>query len=165
MSYLTVAQAIQDSDFGVALREAPIAFPIVEGLHLIGLAVSFGLIVFVDLRLLGWVLRDVPIARIVQPLRRWLFAGFAATFATGALLFWADAGELVQNVPFLTKSVLVLLALANAVVFDLEFSRRAAAPHRAPLSDARLRWAGGLSLGLWTLVTISGRLIPYYASH
>ena len=46
-------QLLHDSQLGTALRESYFAFPIVEGIHLIGLAVSIGLIAFTDLRLIG----------------------------------------------------------------------------------------------------------------
>jgi hypothetical protein len=165
MSYLEIAQSLQDSSFGVALRESQIAFPVVEGVHLLGLALSFGLLLFVDLRLLGLIFRDLPFEDLVKPLRRWLFGGFAVTFLSGALLFWADAGDLVRNTPFLVKSVLIVLALVNAIVFDLRFVRHLADREGSLLSGPAVRTAGGLSLGLWALVTIAGRLIPYYTAH
>jgi hypothetical protein len=165
MSYLDIAQSLQDSKFGLALRESQIAFPVVEGIHLLGLALSFGLLLFVDLRLLGLIFEDLPFEDVVQPLRRWLYVGFSVTFLSGALLFWADAGDLVRNTPFLIKSVLIVLALANAIVFDLRFVRHLADREGSLLSGPAVRTAGGLSLGLWALVTIAGRLIPYYSAH
>ena len=165
MTYLEIAQAIQDSSFGAALHESRIAFPVVEGIHLIGLAASFGILIFVDLRLLGLLLRDVPVERIVLSLRRWLFAGFAVTFASGALLFWAEAGDMAQNKPFLIKVGLMLAALINAIVFDRRFDRPATATEPLVLSPKVAQLAGGLSLGLWVLVTVAGRLIPYYPKY
>jgi hypothetical protein len=165
MSYLDIAQSIQDSAFGIALRESQIVFPVVEGVHLLGLAVSFGLLVFVDLRLLGLLLREVPFEQLVQPLRRWLIAGFGVTFVSGGLLFWADAGDMVQNKPFLVKTALIVLALANAIVFDRRFVRHLAGGEGVLLSPGAVRLAGGLSLGLWALVTVAGRLIPYYPKY
>jgi len=44
MSALEIAQQLYDSQLGTALRESVYAFPIVEGLHLIGLAFSVGLL-------------------------------------------------------------------------------------------------------------------------
>jgi len=89
------AQALQGSLIGTSLSESIYAFPIIEGAHLIGLALSIGLILFVDLRLVGLFLRQVPVADLLQQLRRWLLAGFILTLSTGALLFTAEATKLI----------------------------------------------------------------------
>jgi hypothetical protein len=159
---LQLAEALQQSAIGTAIREAPVGYPFIEGLHLLGLALSFGLIVFIDLRLAGLLLRDVPARRLLDPLRPWVFAGFLGTFTTGVLLFWAAAADLLANPSFIAKVVLMALALANALAFEWAARRRHEALD-APLLPARIRRAGWTSLGLWTLVTIAGRLIPYYA--
>lgn len=162
MTLLTVAQAIQDSDLGTFLRESPFAYPLVEGLHLLGLAASFGLVFFIDLRLAGLLLRELPVSRLHAALRPWVFVGFCLIFATGAALFLAEAAMLVVNTWFLVKVVLMLLALANALVFEMAWKRHGAAwvdQTRVPAAARRAGWA---SLGLWVGVCIAGRLIPYY---
>ena len=47
---LSIAEAIEQSSVGAALAESRYAYPILEGVHLIGLAVSVGLIFLTDLR-------------------------------------------------------------------------------------------------------------------
>lgn len=44
MTLIEIAQLLENSEFGTALRESQYMFPIVEGVHLLGLALSFGLI-------------------------------------------------------------------------------------------------------------------------
>lgn len=162
MSVLEIAQSINDSALGTALQESLYAFPVVEGIHLLGLAVSFGLLLFIDLRLIGWVLRDVPVSQVVNQLHAWVFGGFAVTFISGALLFVSEASTMVVNTSFWVKTVLMVIAVANALVFEYKWGRRGAAWVDQPVVPASARFAGWASLSLWTLVTISGRLIPYY---
>jgi hypothetical protein len=53
MSLHDLFQAMYDSRLGTALAESLYVYPMVEGIHLLSLAFSFGLIVLVDLHLLG----------------------------------------------------------------------------------------------------------------
>ena len=161
---IELAQQLSDSEFGTALRESLYLFPLVEGVHLLGLALSFGLIVFTDLRLIGVFLPQVPVSQVLGQLRRWIFAGFALTFATGILLFWAEAASMVRNPAFLVKVVAIVLALANAIAFEIKWGQRGAAWVDQPAAPGAVRLAGWLSLSLWVAVTISGRLIPYYSA-
>ena len=59
MTLIEFADLLYDSELGTSLRESIYAYPIVEGIHLIGLAFSVGLLFFVDLRLLGLFLPKV----------------------------------------------------------------------------------------------------------
>jgi hypothetical protein len=155
---------LQDSSFGTALRESPYAFPIVEGVHLLGLAVSFGLILVTDLRLIGLFLKQVPVSDVLHQLRHWVFGGFFVTFATGFLLFWAEAATLYHNPAFWLKVAFMFIACVNALVFELTWGRRVADWAGQAVFPSGARIAGWTSLIFWTLATICGRSIPYYPS-
>lgn len=161
MSLLDLAQALNDSELGTALRESVYAFPIIEGLHLIGLALSVGLILFVDLRLLGLFLKQAPVADILHPLRPWLLGGFTLTIGTGIVLFIAGAAKIVLLPVFYFKLGFIALAGLNAWWFEVKWGRRVEDwGHWATLPFG-VRFAGVVSLTLWSLVVITGRLIPY----
>lgn len=161
MSLLEFAQTLNDSQVGTALRESVYAFPIVEGLHLIGLAFSVGLLLFIDLRLLGLFLKQVPVEYLMRPLRPWLLAGFAVTLATGVLLFFAGAAKIVLLSVFFYKLGFIALAGVNALWFEVKWGRRVADWGSLSRLPASVRFAGLASLLLWSLVVITGRLIPY----
>jgi hypothetical protein len=153
---------IQDSAFSTALRESQYAFPLIEAAHLLGLALSFGLILLTDLRLTGLLLRQVPLADLLAQLRWYVFGGFALTFATGGLLFWAEAETLYSNLPFWLKVGCMVVACANALVFELRWGHRAAQWASGPVLPAGASRAGWISLVFWSLATVFGRSIPYY---
>ena len=163
MDPIDLARQISESAIGTALRESLILFPLIEGIHLLGLALSFGLIFFTDLRLIGVFLPQVPISRILLQLRRWIFTGFALTFASGLLLFWAEADTKITNPAFPAKCVAIVIALANALAFEFTWGTRGAVWVDQAVAPAAARVAGWVSLSFWTLATIGGRLIPYYA--
>lgn len=163
MSITALAVQISETASSTALRESLVLFPLIEGVHLLGLALSFGLILFTDLRLIGVFMPRVPLSQILAQLRRPIMAGFVLTFLTGFLLFWAEADTMIANPAFLVKVGAIVVALLNALAFELTLHRRGVAWADASISPTAARTAGWLSLSFWTVATVGGRLIPYFA--
>lgn len=162
------AEKVEYSAFGTAIAESRYAFAIIEALHLFGLAAAVGFLLLVDLRLLGFAFRSQPVPRLLAQLRPWIIGGFAVVFLTGVLLFWSSAARMVANPAFAIKLGLIVLAGINALYFELSIGRRlavrggsAAVPVVVPRAA---QVAGAASIGLWSLVIVFGRLIPYLPS-
>lgn len=158
------AEKVEYSAFGTAIAESRYAFAIIEALHLFALAAAVGFLLLVDLRLLGYAFRTQPVTRLLAQLRPWIIGGFALVFATGVLLFWSSAARMVANPAFAIKLALILLAGANALYFELSVGRGMAAQGSAAVVPRSARFAGVASIGLWSLVIVFGRLIPYIPS-
>jgi len=161
MSLIEYSQILYDSEIGTSIRESLFVFPLIEGLHLLSLALSVGLIVFTDLRLVGLFLRDVPASQLLRQLRPWILGGFAVQFLTGILLFWSSATKVVELPIFWLKLVVILLAGINVLWFELKWVRRVAEWDTEVAPPKAVRLAGWASFGFWVIVVISGRLIPY----
>ncbi len=110
-------------------------FPIVESVHLAGIALMVGTIVLTDLRTLGY-----PGKRVSGS---WTAAGCAIMVVTGPILFISDIPRYLSNPAFLTKMAILLLAVACH--FTL---------HRR-----KTRTAAILSMILWACVVFGGRAI------
>lgn len=163
-SLIQLAESVQNTGLGPLLAESELAFPIIEGIHLIGLSISVGLIFLTDLRLLGVFLRHIPITDVLHQLRPWVLGGFGAIFVSGGLLFWSEAATVVASPPFPFKLLFIVLGGVNALYFELVIARQPAVQHNHAILPANVRLAGLASLVLWTLVIIFGRLIPYVPS-
>ena len=109
--------------FAAALRAGVWFYPTLETLHILGLAIFFGSIVLLDVRLLG-VSRALPLRLLAPHALAATYGAFALLVVSGAGMFIADARELASNVPFQGKVVLIALGLLNAFVFNLSSSRR-----------------------------------------
>lgn len=150
--------------FSAALRASAWAYPAIEIVHLAGMALLFGAIVVVDLRLAG-LGRQLPVTTLLRHALPASIAGFFAVAASGALLFLAHADELIVNPAFLAKIVLIGLGLANALWFHQVPYRRLHADGgswdtgRPPPTGARA--CAVVSLLTWLLVICAGRLIAY----
>jgi uncharacterized protein DUF6644 len=140
-----------------ALPVNPIArwewvFPVVEALHICGFTLLVGTIVILDLRLLGWRLRQQPISQLARALSPWIWAGLIVQLITGPYLFSGDPFEYVQITAFRVKMLLFLLAL----VFHFAVMRVATAPSRDPAPLGWRRPAALVSLSLWVGVMLAG---------
>jgi hypothetical protein len=161
MSIIEFSQTLYDSEIGTGIRESIYLFPAIEGTHLLSLAFSVGLIVLTDLRLVGLFLRDVPAADILRQLRPWILGGFAAQFVTGTLLFWSEAANVVQLPVFWLKLFVIFLSGLNVLWFEVKWVRQVGGWGDQLVPPGGVRIAGWASLAFWSLVVISGRLIPY----
>jgi hypothetical protein len=142
------------------VRESVWAYPALETLHVVGLALVFGSILAFDLRLLGWH-RDLPVSRLGEKLLPWVWAGFALNAVSGVLLFASDAVEFAANTSFRVKMALLLLAGLNALWFQLRVARTLPAWDRGTMPPATARVAGSLSIALWLAIITAGRMMAY----
>lgn len=122
-AWLTWAEAAEATWLGQHIAESTVVFPTLEGVHLLGLALSVGLIALTDLRLLGWLLRDLPAAAVHRQLRPWVLSGFALVFGSGLLLFFAEAVTLINSPAFPFKLLFIALAGVNALYFELRLAQ------------------------------------------
>ncbi|HEY0907481.1 MAG TPA: DUF6644 family protein [Methylophilus sp.] len=161
MTIIQFLQLLHDSEFGTSIRESLYLFPILEGVHLIGLALSVGLIIATDLRLIGVFLKQVPVSQVLHQLRPYVLTGFLITFVTGVLLLWAEGPRIWEIPVFPLKLALIVVAGLNALWFEFKFGRSVQHWGHQPAFPTGARLAGWISLVSWTSVVILGRLIPY----
>jgi len=144
-----------------ALRESPFGYPLLETSHVACIVVFAGLVITMDLRLVGLAFTQAPMAQIQQRLLPWQIGTFVPSALTGLLLFCVDPLRYYRNVLFLAKLTFLVLAGLNALAFHIKTSRRPAEGWDQDSSViAMARLTGIASLLLWSLTIISGRLIP-----
>ena len=152
--------ALQDMALPSALRASRWVYPIVNTGHILGLALLFGAILPLDLRLLGfWRRLPVkPMARILVPVA---FCGLLLSLTSGALLFSVHAVKYAATPLFQVKLLLIFAALVNTLVLlrsaDWTLVQVEAMQHDSP----RLRFAAGLSILLWLAAVFCGRFLAY----
>jgi len=154
------ARSLQDTALGTSIAESIYMYPAIEAVHLLGLSLSVGLIVLVDLRLLGLILKRVPSATLLRDVRPWALSGFGVTFVSGALLLISEAGTVVLNQAFIAKIIFLGLAGVNALYFETRIAAHSLPVNADALPQRSVRVAGLLSLLLWAAVIICGRMIP-----
>jgi len=137
--------------------EHPWVWPTCETLHFLGMSLMFGVLMIVNLRLLGW-MKGMSFAAVHRLLPLGIL-GFGINFVTGLLFFIGAPEQYTQNVAFHWKMILLELAGLNFLVltvFDGAWMLPAGA--EPPLSD-KLLAASALVLSVG--VMYFGRMLPF----
>jgi len=137
-----------------------VAYPLVLATHMSCIALFGGMIVMTNLRLLGLVMKDFPVAEVYSYLRAPKRVGFVIMVTCGMLLAASEASKYYPNPYFWVKMLLLALIGVHALVFRRSVYQKLAAFETAIPTNAKL--AATLSLALWLGVAISGRLIGYF---
>lgn len=161
MDLYGIVERVESSGLGEWLRGSVKAMPVVESIHVMAVALVFGTIFIVDLRLLGLPSTRRPVTRISGEMLRLTWAGFVVAVITGALLFTANAATYFDNTPFRWKMLALLGAGVNMLVFQLFTYRSVAAWDKDAPTPLAARAAGALSILLWTTVIFLGRWIGF----
>jgi hypothetical protein len=154
-------EALEASGIGVWVRESTFGFAIVVGGHILGLALSVGILAWFDLRLLGLGLVGAPVSRTFRRLLPLFTCGFVSMFVTGAMLFVAYSTKAYYSNLFRLKLVFILLAGANALYYHLVTEKSIAQWDAAPRVPRAARLAGACSLVLWVAIILLGRGMAY----
>ena len=151
---------LEATPISLLVRESIWGFPIVVAIHIMGLMLSIGLLVWFDLRLLGASMRGYRASAMYRRLAPWMFAGFAMMMMSGLMLFAAFATAAYENLYFRIKVAAMVLAAVNAFVYHRYTERRIVEwDAGAPPGGARL--AGLVSICVWFVVIVSGRMMSY----
>jgi len=130
--------------------------------HILGIAMLFGAILLLDLRMLGaW--RALPLAALSRASVTAAAIGFALAVLTGIPMLATKAGDYIGN-PFLfIKFPAIALALLNVVVLHRSVAWQAHRTRTLTMPEQnRLAVHAALSIGLWLTVITAGRMIGYW---
>jgi hypothetical protein len=130
----------------------PFAYPALEVLHIVGIALLVGNLVLFELRVWGFG-PELPVQPLARLALRLSLLGFGVIAASGLLMFAGQPAELLANRSFVVKMGLVLLAGLNAALFHARGGLQRL--------DRVARWQTVVSMGLWLAVIICGRWIAY----
>jgi hypothetical protein len=157
--------ALEASGLGQAMRQWLWLYPSVEIVHITGIALLFGSIAVLDLRLLGFS-RGIPAKTLARHVLPWTIGSFALIVPSGLMMFTAHASDFIQNGAFIVKLCLIMAGAINAALFHTTVFRSADvwdAPEMRKLPPPpSVRAFAAASLLLWLSVIACGRLLAYF---
>jgi len=156
-----LCEQIEATSLGVFVRESIWGFPILVAIHIIGLVFSAGIVVWLDLRLLGVSMTGVPVSRVYRRLMPLAFLGFAVMLVSGGTILTGFATSAYKNPYFRVKAIALILAGLNALVYHTNIERRIALWDRLPTPPLPARMAGIISIAVWATVILAGRMMAY----
>ena len=137
------------------------AWPAAEAVHFLGLSLSFGVLLAVNLRILG-VMKQIPLED-VHRLLPWDMLGFGANLITGMFFFVGQSSQYTSSEPFYWKTIFLVVAGANFLyltVFGKAWRRTEGGDARfdSNLADKAMAVS---SIAVWLAVLFAGRMLPF----
>jgi len=157
MSLLPLFEWCENVGVGQAIRNSTWLFPVIEGVHLLGLCVIGGAILLVDMRLLGLGLRRQPVAELARDSRRFFIGSLAVMLVTGLLLFSSEAVKCYYSAAFWFKMTSLMLA----IIFTFTVRQRVTLAEETRIGPMKSRLVALVSLALWSGVGWGGRWIGF----
>jgi hypothetical protein len=145
----------------IALRESQYVWAWVTVAHVVSMCLFAGLIVMMDLRLLGIGHMRTPFSEVQRRLFPWQIFGMTMSAITGLILVYAQPMRFFANVFFWAKLVMMAIAGANALAFHYITYDSVSTWDSGGPPPAAARLAGAVSIIMFTGVILFGRLIPY----
>ena len=137
----------------------PWVWPISEIFHFVGLCLLFGVVLLVNLRMLG-VITGVAVVDMNQ-LLPWAMLGLVINVVTGMLFFLASPDQYTQNTTFAWKIGGMLLGGLTLLYPTMVNENSGVKPDA---HAAITRAVGAASICLWVGVIFLGRFLPYFGS-
>src|SRR5262252_8781713 len=100
MEISAVLKSIENTGIASSIRNSLYLFPMLESIHVMGLAIVFGTIAVIDLRLLGLASINRPFRKLSSDILKWTWIAFTITFLSGGLMFTTNAHVYFHNSVF-----------------------------------------------------------------
>jgi hypothetical protein len=139
----------------LAMRESRWVF------HLLGMVLFVGMRLVLDLRVVGWAFGGTAMSEIIKRVGPWSLFGAIVTVVSGMALYTADSPRMAHNAVFQFKVAALSAALLNAWFFHAVLTRRVREWEIGTAPPALAVASAYLSLGLWVVLIIAGRLVAY----
>jgi hypothetical protein len=157
MNLLPLFQSIEGSGLGTAIRTSTWAFAVIESLHLLALSVIGGAVLLVDLRLLGFGLKNQKVADVAREASPWFVGSLIVMLVTGVGLFISEATKCYYSTPFSVK----MACLALSIVFAFTVRRKVTLAEEGRVRPLYYKLVALVSLALWFGVGAGGRWIGF----
>jgi hypothetical protein len=155
----TMLQWLEHSSPAVAISQSIWLYPILEIVHITGIALLVGPAIMFDLRLLGFS-KDLPVSSLARHLLPWSRRGLLLIVPSGLLLFITNAVALWHDPVFLVKILLLVVAGLNAFVFHY-FTFQSVTVFDATILPPTAKVTAGISIIVWLAIIACGRLLAY----
>jgi hypothetical protein len=152
--------ALQELAPVAALRSARWTYAAVNASHITGIALLFGAIAPLDLRLIGC-FRQISIRALARILVPVAIFGLLLAITAGALLFSIRAVQYAGTTLFQIKMALVACGIANALLLRKAAAWEAGLNEMGAMPPLRLRASGAASIVLWLSVIACGRFVAF----
>jgi len=153
-------QWLEDSSWAIAIRKSSWLYPMLEIVHITGIALLVGPALMFDLRLLGYS-KKLSVSALAQHLLPWSRRALLLIVPSGLLLFITNAATLGYNPVFWIKMLLLVVAGLNARVFHRFTFPSVSGINESIILPPAAKVTAVISIIVWLAVIACGRLLAY----
>jgi uncharacterized protein DUF6644 len=152
-------QAMNDSAVAKFISESLWIYPLDQAIHLVFLALFAGSILILDIRLLGFGMREQSVAKVARDSAPWVIIGFLGLVATGIPQLIQNAMREYYSEFFWIK----MYVLPVALIYTFTVRRKVAQAEDGRVSPGVQKIVGFVSILLWIGgVAVPSRLIGLF---
>lgn len=152
-------QAMNDSAIAKFISESLWIYPLDQAIHLVFLALFAGSILILDIRLLGFGMREQSVAKVARDSAPWVVIGFLGLVATGIPQLVQNAMREYYSEFFWIK----MYVLPVALIYTFTVRRKVAQAEDGRVSPGVQKIVGLVSILLWIGgVAVPSRLIGLF---
>jgi len=161
VSLYSFCQWLNETAISTGIREGDYSFPIIETVHILGLGFSVGTILWLDLRLMGLIMKNHRITDMVKVIEGRAILGTAVMMISGFLLLLAEPLKCYEALSFRLKAAFLILAGLNVLYFHRKVYSTVAEWDESPNPPFQAKLVGAVSMVGWLAVIIFGRWTAY----
>jgi len=155
---------LEETPVSLTIQTTSWIVPAVQTVHILAIAAVMSSVLMIDLRLLGILGRDQPLARVSERFLPVIWWTLPILLATGILMIIGEPVRSLESPVFQLKMALLAAAMVVTLSYQVPLGRDPS------FWDLSIGWRGGariiavLSLLLWAGIVFAGRWIAYYES-
>jgi putative copper export protein len=160
------AERLEATPLSHALQQAIWLIELLQIIHILSVAIVLSSVVMVGLRIAG-VNRalDQSLLNTARRFMPWFWTGFFLLACSGIVLIIGEPKRTLDGNPaFLAKMILIVVALAAALIFNVSVTRNAASWNETARHKILRRILVAAGFALFCTIVVAGRLIAYLSS-
>lgn len=143
------------------LQATFIAIPGFQTIHILSIALLFGSVLMLNLKVLGYIGKDQTLAQSFARYQKTIWWGLAALICSGIILLISEPVRNMVNSVFWIKMGFLAIAIVTSLWFQRAVRNNMANWEASPQGHASMRVGAWALIVLWLLVMVGGRWIAY----
>jgi hypothetical protein len=155
------AQWMETTWISETIKSVTWIVPLVQSIHIVTLAIVFGAIFMVALRVLGMVRMDQGFGAVLNRFEPFIRKGIVVLAATGLILVAGEPVRELMSLSFWLKMALLLIGITSAYTFTRSLGRAGVMSGGEPQFTSSTRVGAMATVVLWLAIIFLGRAIAY----
>jgi Family of unknown function (DUF6644) len=153
---------LEQTPLSQTIQSAGWIVPTVQTVHILAIAAVMSSVLMIDLRLIGILARDQPLARVSERFRPVIWRTLPILLATGFIMITGEPARSLESPVFQLKMTLLVAAMIVTLSYQIPLGRDAAFWDLSGGRRVAVKLIAVLSLLLWVGIVFAGRWIAYY---